>query len=58
MDNKTAIVTAASQGIGEACARKLSKKNYNLVIMSSSEKMLIELTSRKDKRISERMYSL
>jgi len=39
MDNKTAIVTAASQGIGEACARKLSKKNYNLVIMSSSEKI-------------------
>ena len=39
MDNKTAIITAASQGIGEACARELSKLNYNLVIMSSSEKI-------------------
>ena len=39
MNNKTAIVTAASKGIGEACARKLSKKNYNLVLMSSSEKI-------------------
>jgi len=39
MDKKTAIITAASQGIGEACARELSKLNYNLVIMSSSEKI-------------------
>ena len=39
MNNKTAIVTAASKGIGEACARKLSKKNYNLVLMSNSEKI-------------------
>ena len=39
MNKKTAIVTAASKGIGEACARKLSKKNYNLVLMSSSEKI-------------------
>ena len=39
MDNKTAIITAASQGIGEACARELSNINYNLVIMSRSEKI-------------------
>ena len=37
--NKTAIITAASQGIGEACARKLSSENYNMVIMSNSEKI-------------------
>ena len=37
--NKTAIITAASQGIGEACVRKLSSENYNLVIMSNSEKI-------------------
>ena len=37
--NKTAIITAASQGIGEACARKLSSLNYNMVIMSHSEKI-------------------
>ena len=41
MDKKTAIITASSQGIGEACARKLSKINYNLVVMSSSEKIHI-----------------
>ena len=39
MDKKTAVITAASQGIGEACARELSKLNYNLVVMSSSEKI-------------------
>ena len=38
MANKTAIITAASQGIGTACARLLSK-DYNLVIMSSSDKI-------------------
>ena len=37
--NKTAIITAASQGIGEACPRKLSSENYNMVIMSNSEKI-------------------
>jgi len=37
--NKTAIITAASQGIGEACVRKLSSLNYNMVIMSNSEKI-------------------
>ena len=40
MANKTAIITAASQGIGEACARKLSKLNYNLVLMSRSKKII------------------
>ena len=39
MDKKTAIITAASQGIGKACTRKLSNINYNLVIMSCSEKI-------------------
>ena len=40
MINKTAIITAASQGIGEACARKLSELNYNLVLMSRSKKII------------------
>ena len=38
MENKTAIITAASQGIGEACARKLSALDYNLILMSRSKK--------------------
>ena len=40
MGNRTAIITAASQGIGEACARKLSDLNYNLVLMSRSKKII------------------
>ena len=39
MKNKTAIITAASQGIGEACARKLSALDYNLILMSRSKKI-------------------
>ena len=39
VENKIAIITAASQGIGEACARKISIANYNMVIMSQSEKI-------------------
>ena len=38
MANKTAIITAASQGIGAACARLLSQY-YNLVIMPRSDKI-------------------
>ena len=45
--NKTAIITAASKGIGEACARKLSSLNYNMVIMSHSEK-IYRLADEKD----------
>lgn len=43
---KTAIVTAASRGIGEACARMLASKNWRLVLMSTSdgcEKLAAEL---------------
>ena len=39
MENKTAIITAASQGIGEACARKLTALDYNLILMSRSKKI-------------------
>ena len=39
MENKTAIITAASQGIGEACARKLSALDYNLILISRSKKI-------------------
>ena len=42
MENKTAIITAASQGIGEACARKLSALDYNLILMSRSKNSFIE----------------
>lgn len=36
---KVAIVTAASQGMGLACARELYDRGYRLVLMSRSEKI-------------------
>jgi NAD(P)-dependent dehydrogenase (short-subunit alcohol dehydrogenase family) len=36
---KVAIITAASSGIGAAIARKLHSLNYELVLMSNSEKI-------------------
>ena len=38
---KVAIVTAASQGLGAACARELSQKGYDLAIMARSEKIKV-----------------
>ncbi len=35
-DQKTAIVTAASKGIGAACARGLAEKGWRVVLMSTS----------------------
>ncbi len=35
--NKVAIVTAGSKGIGEACARRLAKDGFDVVIMARSK---------------------
>lgn len=37
MSNPVAIVTAASKGMGAACARELVKQGYDVVIMARSE---------------------
>lgn len=37
MSKKSAIITAASQGIGAACARELSARGFSLVLMSSTD---------------------
>ncbi|MCB0279004.1 MAG: SDR family oxidoreductase [Calditrichaeota bacterium] len=37
MTKPVAIITAASQGMGAACARELSKRGYSLVLMSRSD---------------------
>ena len=38
--NKVAIITAASKGMGAACAHALAKEKYNLVLMSRTDSVL------------------
>lgn len=40
VDNRVAIVTAASQGIGEACARRLAGDGWKVALMSRSDRVL------------------
>ncbi len=42
---KVAIVTAASQGMGLACAKELKSRGYHLALMARSEKVLHEAKS-------------
>lgn len=44
MTDKVAIVTAASKGMGAACARELASRGYKLTLMARSESIL-ELAS-------------
>ena len=37
MEKRSAIITAASQGIGAACARELSRRGFHLVLMSRTD---------------------
>lgn len=40
MNTKTAIITAASKGMGAACARELAARGYNVALMSRSDDIL------------------
>ena len=40
MTEKVAIITAASRGIGAACARELASRDYQVVLMSTTESVL------------------
>ena len=40
MSKKVAVVTAASKGMGAACAMELAQRGYDLVLMSRSETVL------------------
>lgn len=40
MSKKVAVVTAASKGMGAACATELAKRGYELVLMSRSDSVL------------------
>ena len=37
MEQRSAVITAASRGIGAACARELSERGFLLVLMSSTD---------------------
>ena len=39
-DTKVAIITAASRGIGAACARELRERGYAVSLLSRSEECL------------------
>src|SRR5262245_54488770 len=39
-DRKVAIVTAASRGMGAACARELSRRGYDLALMARSAEVV------------------
>ena len=48
---KTALITGASSGIGEAIARILAENNYNLIICGRREERLISLQSELSKMV-------
>ena len=40
---KTALITGATSGIGEACARKFAEGGYNLIITGRNAEKLAQL---------------
>jgi 3-oxoacyl-[acyl-carrier protein] reductase len=48
LDNRTALVTGASQGIGEAIARRLAEQGARVVLAARNEEKLKDLAARID----------
>ena len=56
LKNKTAIVTGAGKGLGRACAIALAEAGANLIIISRTQKDLIEV-SKKIKKFKSKCRS-
>ena len=50
LNNKTALITGASKGIGKAIAKSMAKEGCNLVLTARSEDKLIELKAELQKQ--------
>lgn len=50
LKSKTALITGATSGIGEACAKKLAKKKTNLILLARRESKLEKLKKQLNKK--------
>jgi NADP-dependent 3-hydroxy acid dehydrogenase YdfG len=48
--NKTALITGATSGIGEACAKVFAKKGVNLVLVARRKERLLDLAQKLKKK--------
>ena len=48
---KTALITGATSGIGEACARKFAEGGYRLIITGRNEQKLNQLKDELDTEV-------
>ncbi len=53
---KTALITGASSGIGEAFARELAKRGMNLILVARSEDRLQRLSDELSKQYSIKVH--
>lgn len=54
-ENKLAIITGASRGIGYAAAEYFAKENYDLVLLARNEKLLNEVAESIHKNINDQI---
>jgi 3-hydroxy acid dehydrogenase/malonic semialdehyde reductase len=55
---KTALISGATSGIGQACALEFAKANYNLIITGRRTERLTELKTKLEKEYSIKIQSL
>ena len=55
---KTALITGATSGIGEACARKFAEGGYRLIITGRNEQKLNQLKDELDTEVLTLRYDV